>query len=138
MKSKCWKLKQATKSFLRRSSPIQTSLSLESLEKRTLLAVGLPWHNLGRPLDVNNDGIVSPIDPLIVINELNQKGPRELPASGVPLTRMVDTSGDGYLSPLDRCHPADQLPKSKRPGLCVRCRAAGLGRRGWSAGGNWR
>ena len=54
--------------------------------------------------DVNNDGIVSPIDALILFNEINSRGARSLlvpiPLSELP-TGLVDVNGDGYITPLD-------------------------------------
>jgi VCBS repeat-containing protein len=44
-----------------------------------LASVDNPWRNLW-PEDVNNDGIVSPLDVLILINMLNRVGPHELGA----------------------------------------------------------
>lgn len=50
--------------------------------------------------DVDNDGFVSPIDALILINDINLNGDRVLPAS---TTRppFLDVDGDGSISPLD-------------------------------------
>lgn len=58
------------------------------------------WQNLHHPLDVNSDGVVSPIDALLVINYLNSGLPARLEGvpSGPPLR---DVNGDGYISPLD-------------------------------------
>jgi hypothetical protein len=53
-----------------------------------------PLHNELRPSDVNNDGHVSPLDALIVINTLDE-GP---PVDG---GMYIDTNRDGQLSPLD-------------------------------------
>ncbi len=63
-----------------------------------------PWQNAGAPLDVNGDGVTSPLDALLVINELNQRDARMLPTSAVgadPLFGYLDASGDGFISPLD-------------------------------------
>ena len=59
------------------------------------------WHNENLPEDVNNDGIVSPLDALHVINELNQNGSYELPESKPDGETQVDVNGDGWLSPAD-------------------------------------
>ncbi|MCU0712420.1 MAG: dockerin type I domain-containing protein, partial [Pirellula sp.] len=50
--------------------------------------------------DVDNDGFVSPIDVLILINDINLRGARVLPAS---TTRppFLDVDGQGDVSPLD-------------------------------------
>ena len=74
-------------------------------------------HNSGDPLDVNNDGVVTVLDPLIVINAINAStitadlDPHDASlaaaqtagtTSGGPLpTHYVDVSGDSKLSPLD-------------------------------------
>ena len=53
-------------------------------------------------LDTNNDGTVAPIDVLLIINELNEKGP--YPVSTDDRTgkaTSLDVNGDGFVSPLD-------------------------------------
>jgi hypothetical protein len=54
-------------------------------------------------LDVNVDGVVSPLDALLVIIELNAVGPRRLaPTPGGTLAPLfLDTSGDDSITPLD-------------------------------------
>ena len=60
------------------------------------------FRNAANPLDVNADGIVSAIDPLLVINELNGNGARALPSNVASVgTSFIDVSGDNYLSSLD-------------------------------------
>lgn len=58
------------------------------------------WQNLRDRLDVNSDSIVSPVDVLIVINEINQNGSHPLgpPPQGPP---FLDVNADGEVSPLD-------------------------------------
>jgi pimeloyl-ACP methyl ester carboxylesterase len=60
-----------------------------------------PWQNFVEPRDVNRDGSISPVDALIVINDLNSKGPRAL--VGLPLSDSfyIDVNGDGSVSPVD-------------------------------------
>ena len=56
------------------------------------------------PLDVNGDGSISPLDALLVFNELNNMGghPMSAPMTGPEgQIWMLDTSGDEYLSALD-------------------------------------
>ncbi len=52
--------------------------------------------NLSNPLDVNLDDMVSPVDALIVINILNDRGQLTIQTS-----YKTDTNGDGQISPLD-------------------------------------
>ncbi len=56
--------------------------------------------NPSNPLDVNADGHVSPVDALLVVNELNQIGARRL-SSHVVGTPHVDVNHDGFVTPLD-------------------------------------
>ncbi len=74
---------------------------LESLERRWLLAAELPWQNQIEPLDADNNGFISAMDPLVVINDLNQHGPRELADGEGPVEYFVDVTGDGFLSSTD-------------------------------------
>ena len=67
-----------------------------------------PWQNPVNPHDVNDDGLLTPIDVLVLINMLNKDGARPLPVTGGggggggegPATRP-DVNGDGMLSPVD-------------------------------------
>ncbi len=69
------------------------------------------WTNPEITLDVNNDGELSPIDALLVINDLNTFGPRQLPApsSGSTPPPFLDTSGDGYVTPIDALRVLNHL-----------------------------
>jgi len=59
----------------------------------------LRWHNSRKPTDVNDDGTVSPIDALLVINYLNTVGGGPVPEGSPP--PFIDVSGDNQISPLD-------------------------------------
>ena len=59
----------------------------------------LSWHNSSNPEDVNDDGDVSPLDALLVINYLNTFGGGNVPAGSPP--PYIDVSGDNQISPLD-------------------------------------
>lgn len=55
-------------------------------------------------LDVNGDGIISALDILLIINDLNQEGARPLlsqPVPRGPQYLFLDTSGDNIVSALD-------------------------------------
>jgi hypothetical protein len=60
-----------------------------------------PWQNTDNPLDVNRDGFVSPIDALLIINEIHRSGPHELTPSPAPPVHFFDVSGDNFLSARD-------------------------------------
>lgn len=63
------------------------------------ITVGSPLQNLARPLDVNVDGNVTPLDALAVINILNAglSGASEGESQSV----LGDVSGDGHITPAD-------------------------------------
>lgn len=72
---------------------------LEQLEPR--LVMDSQWQNPARPLDVNNNGSVAPLDALLLINKLNLGGSTQLPPRTNPLDYYYDPSGDGILTPRD-------------------------------------
>nr|MCU0707730.1 dockerin type I domain-containing protein [Pirellula sp.] len=79
-------------------------LRVENLERRELMASDFaPFHNYQMPHDVDGDFRVSPLDALIVINQLNSVGTGSLQGRTPPQGRsgLVDTDGDNALSPLD-------------------------------------
>jgi VCBS repeat-containing protein len=59
------------------------------------------------PLDTSNDGLITPLDAILVINALNARPKADAEASAEGLLHastfnpMLDTSGDGVLNPLD-------------------------------------
>lgn len=62
------------------------------------------WHNAVLPWDVNGDGMVTPLDVLIVINYLNSRpGDDSLPAVAIEPPQYYDVDHDG------RCTAADAL-----------------------------
>ena len=96
----------STKSGLKRGST-RRRLKPETLEARQLLAANI-FHNELMPEDVNEDGIVSAIDALTIINEMNiaEAGssgelgdPREGQQRG--RGRMTDVNNDGRDSAID-------------------------------------
>lgn len=67
------------------------------------------WRNSVEPTDVNNDGVTAPLDVLLIINELNLVGSRDLTSSvhaaaafdsGEPFY-YLDVNGDNHCSPVD-------------------------------------
>ncbi len=62
------------------------------------------FQNPLNPLDVNDDGHVTPLDVLLGINQLNERGPRKLTADDSvtgDTQRYLDVNGDGTHSALD-------------------------------------
>ncbi len=74
--------------------------TIERLESRHLMASD--WQNASLMRDVDNSSLVTPLDVLLLINNLNSNGSRELPTrtqnSGDP---FYDVNGDNFLTPLD-------------------------------------
>lgn len=58
------------------------------------------WQNPTNRFDVNGDGMVSPLDALLIINNLNAHGSRLLTVADVT-PPYFDVSGDGSVSPID-------------------------------------
>jgi hypothetical protein len=68
--------------------------------------VGSGWQNPTDPLDVNNDGQITPLDALLIINELNQPQYRDPLTGEMPLPPAVipayfDVNADGFVVPTD-------------------------------------
>ncbi len=64
------------------------------------------YTNAANSLDVNADGYITALDALIIINDLNNHGPRDLrqlwsPSSGPLPTNYIDVNLDGFTTPLD-------------------------------------
>ena len=62
-----------------------------------------PWNNGARSRDVSDDGYISPLDLLLIINVLNSTGSNILPVNRErPLSKpFLDVSDNGFVSPLD-------------------------------------
>lgn len=74
------------------------------------------WQNPGNPLDVNNDWLVTPLDVLSVINELNERGARTLTHAALAFpspVRFYDANGDGLSTPLDVLTVIDALNSAR-------------------------
>ena len=61
------------------------------------------WQNQDYPEDVNENGIVSPLDAIHVINQLNENSgePGIVPFEQPESERLIDVNGDSIISPLD-------------------------------------
>jgi hypothetical protein len=83
-----------------------------------LTVAGLEWTNPVNPLDTNGSGDISPLDALVVINELNRKrfvvgnssilvDPASIPTEFPGI--FYDVSHDGSVTPLDALRVINQL-----------------------------
>lgn len=81
-------------------------LATNSLEPGTSEGEGEPGGLAysGEPLDVNRDGRISPLDVLLVVNQLNrgfEPGARQVPFGDAPMPHTWDVNRDQVVSPLD-------------------------------------
>jgi hypothetical protein len=60
-----------------------------------------PYHNYDDPYDVNGNGILEPLDVLIVVNHLNIHGPGPLPEPVESPQVFPDVNADGAVTALD-------------------------------------
>jgi hypothetical protein len=75
-----------------------------------------PWQNYMDPHDVNRDGFISPLDALLIINDLNVYGSRvlsNLPTNG---SSFVDVDGNNIVSPIDALLVINLLNNGSRAG----------------------
>ncbi|MEZ6111933.1 MAG: dockerin type I domain-containing protein [Pirellulaceae bacterium] len=93
------------------------------------MATSSLWHNSLLRADVNADGVVSPIDALLVINWINSEGAGSLPARSFLSAPFLDPNGDGDASPIDVAIVIQQLNQT----------ASGIRQlaTGWSHGMNY-
>lgn len=61
------------------------------------------WQNPVNPFDVDNSGLVTPLDALVLVNDLNDRGSRELPPATAEASppAYLDVDGNGDISPRD-------------------------------------
>ncbi len=76
-------------------------LKTEMLETRVMLSADF-GHNMERPADVNNDGLVSAIDALVTINSLNNR-------TQINEDMFVDVNDDGACTAIDALMVINQL-----------------------------
>jgi len=74
-----------------------------------------PWTNPTNNVDVNGDGAVTPLDALVVINELNSVGAGPLPSPPATPPPYYDVNGDGSLSPADALYVINWLNMGSTP-----------------------
>jgi 6-phosphogluconolactonase (cycloisomerase 2 family) len=68
----------------------------------TITVLGPTWQNPRHPCDVSDDGSITPLDVLLLINDINAHGSRQLPASPTPTPPpFLDPNGDDAIAPRD-------------------------------------
>ncbi len=60
-----------------------------------------PWNNQSNSFDTNANGIVAPIDAIVVINYLNRYGVGIVPPDNKPSFGLLDTNRDNKITPID-------------------------------------
>jgi hypothetical protein len=77
--------------------------SNNNLDAGLLSFNGFIWNNQLLSEDVDDNGVVTPLDALLIIIELNSKGPRPLdpPTSTSTPAPFIDVDHNGSLTPLD-------------------------------------
>ncbi len=94
-------------------------LLVEHLERRLLLAAD--WQNADNRLDVSEDDLITPVDALGIINELNlrrwsdERGRLPPRPGDAPPGTFVDTNGDGFVSPLDALLVINAINGDRQP-----------------------
>lgn len=85
-------------------------MCFEMLESRWLLASD--WQNPLWKYDVDDDGSLSPLDALVVINKINRADPNLSFQDPVGSNPYYDTDGDFSLSPLDALNIINRINQS--------------------------
>ncbi len=100
--------------------PSVRQMLLECLEHRVVL--NADWQNQRNTVDVNDDGYASPLDALLIINELGRTGNanslvgKPLPSRSGTMQYLpfFDTSGDNSITPIDALLVVNHLNGSSR------------------------
>jgi Calx-beta domain/Dockerin type I domain/SdrD B-like domain len=117
-------------------------LGFESLEDRRLLAIDATVQvggDLFSRFDVNRDHHVTPVDALLIINDLNANGSHAVGNSVIAGLRTapdgtgessndpLDINGDGMVSPVDALLVINQLNDGVEPQMQIRLEVTDLG-----------
>jgi hypothetical protein len=99
---------------------------LQSLSSSMAVVItSTPWQNPVQEADVNDDGIVTPLDALTVINFLNSKGVGQLPSAFPAGGMNLDVNGDDSVTSTDASLVLDYLNSElgnfvrTRPGVAM-------------------
>lgn len=93
--------------------PTTGNLPLELPSSGGFFGTNFQRSNFAIPLDTNNDGSVTAVDALLIINQLNVVGSGRVPAPPVGVAGMLDTNNDGYITSLDALLVINQLNQPK-------------------------
>ena len=86
------------------------------------------------PLDVNNDGVVTPLDVLVVINHLNRSD-RNV-SGGEGESSDLDVNGDGVVTPLDALSVINRLNLASSASAASSASTSGPAEGEWTADAN--
>ncbi len=91
---------------------------LEQLERRELLAADLDFmqQNPVDPLDVNDDSLVTALDALTVINEMNDRNAGRQNPRREGSRRFLDVNNDGLLTAMDVLNIINGINRRNRDG----------------------
>ena len=93
--------------------------TLRTATATVFISIGEPiltHHNPGDGFDVSADGVLSPIDALLVVNLLNRAGASAIPVRDLPSSPpYYDVSADALVTPLDALQIVTEL--NRRAGL---------------------
>jgi len=98
-------LRHSQDSNLRVEMVATGTLSGDAVREQFTIDVTLappPWQNKNWALDVNDDGNITPLDALLIINHLNALGigPLDTPTPAGS-SSFIDVNGDRFVTPLD-------------------------------------
>jgi hypothetical protein len=81
----------------------RTGLQVQKTSRLKVIPDPTPYHNDNDPYDVDGDGKLTPLDPLVIINHINNRGIGPLPPPGEGEGKQpdLDVDGDGSVTPLD-------------------------------------
>ncbi|MCY2977294.1 MAG: dockerin type I domain-containing protein [Planctomycetota bacterium] len=81
----------------------RTGLQVKKTSRLKVFPDPTPYHNDNDPYDVDGDGKLTPLDPLLIINHINNRGIGPLPPPGEGEGKQpgLDVDGDGSVTPLD-------------------------------------
>jgi hypothetical protein len=89
--------------------------SAGEVEDHLVTIISNPWQNPSNGYDVNNDGAVSPVDALLLINHLNTNdGDPTLPIPKPASAPFLDVNGDGFITTLDVLQEITELNRLNR------------------------